>query len=78
MGVETIGWHYTINEIKTTSPNVELRLHADGNGSLYMRISNGPDFGNSPCQWYSSWESWTLSPASGTKTVYVQFKNEKG
>ncbi len=66
------------NDLTTTSPNVSLQLHAEGSGNLYMRISNGTDFGNSPWQAYSSLKSWSLSPSSGTKTVYVQFKNEKG
>ena len=66
------------NDLTTTSPNVSLQLNAEGSLPLYMRISNGTDFGNSPWQSYTNWVNWTLSPASGTKTVYVQYKNEKG
>ncbi len=66
------------NEAETSTPSVSLQLHAEGPPPLYMRISNGLDFGNSSWQNYTTWKSWTLSPASGTKTVYVQFKNDKG
>ena len=66
------------NDTTTTSPNVSLQLHAEGSSPLYMRISNGPNFGNSLWESYRTSKSWELSPGSGTKTVYVQYKNEKG
>jgi len=66
------------NEAETSTPSVSLQLHAEGTPPLYMRISNGLNFGNSPWQNYTTWKNWILSPASGTKIVYVQFKNDKG
>ena len=66
------------NDKTTTSPNVSLQLHAEGSSPLYMRISRAADFRNSVWESYSTSKSWKLSPSSGIKTVYIQYKNAKG
>jgi len=66
------------NAITTVSQNVSLQLHAEGTAPLSMRISNGLNFKNSLWLPYAISNYWLLSPGNGVKTVYVQFKNEKG
>jgi len=66
------------NDTTTTFPNVSLQLNAEGTSPLSMRISRAPDFRNSVWESYSVSKSWQLSPGSDIKTVYAQFKNNKG
>jgi len=62
----------------TTTTAVTLALSAsDSNGLAQMRFSND---GSSWSGWYSyaNSASWTLASGDGTKTVYVQFKDNVG
>ncbi|MFQ5399542.1 MAG: hypothetical protein ACE5E7_08080 [Anaerolineae bacterium] len=64
-----------------TSTAVTLNLSASdaspGSGVAQMRVRN---FGSSWSAWesYSATKSWTLPSSNGTKTVYVQYKDDAG
>jgi Bacterial Ig-like domain len=72
----------TINDgaNSTSRLSVKLTLNASdpspGSGVAQMRISNTQD-GLTSARWesYSTQKSWRLSDGSGTKTVYVQYKD---
>ena len=66
------------NDSTTATPNVSLQIHAEGTYPIYMRISNGPNFGNSEWVTYKTNCLWQLTPGYGNKVVYIQFKNVNG
>jgi hypothetical protein len=65
-------------DVVTTSTNVTLTLSATDavTAITEMRLSNTGTFGAS--EPYSITTAWALSAGSGTKTVYVQFKDAAG
>lgn len=64
----------------TTSTSVILTLSASdwGSGVASMRFSNVYPYVWGSWVTYTTSKSWTLSTGDGTKTVYVQFKDNKG
>jgi hypothetical protein len=61
---------------KSTSATLTLTASEDGGGAIQMCISNTPS-----CTWWSAFtvtKSWTLLAGSGTKTVYVWFRDQWG
>lgn len=66
----------------TTSQNVTLTLSAtddiDPAGSLQMMVSNAADFSGASWEAYNTSKAWTLSSGTGTKTVYVRYKDSSG
>ncbi len=70
----------------TTSRSVTLNLAAtddfDSGGSLQMMVSNDSGFSGASYEAFSATKSWTLTTGTGTKTVYVKYKdstsNESG
>jgi len=72
----------TINDgaSRTRSLSVTLTLSASdpslGSGISQMRISNTQSgLASAPWEAYATRRSWTLSSGSGTKTVYVQYRD---
>jgi hypothetical protein len=66
------------NAYSTNSTLVTLTLEAhDSNGITQMCFSNDLVAWSSP-EAYATTKSWTLTPGSGTKTVYVKFKDVAG
>ncbi len=90
----TLVWSFTIDtqapggsvvinngDASTTSTSVKLTLAAeDATTSVKeMMISNQPDFGGARWEPFVGLkDSWTLSPVSGERAVYVKFKDEAG
>jgi hypothetical protein len=90
----TLVWSFTIDtqapagsviinngDASTTSASVKLTLAAeDATTSVKeMMISNQSDFGGARWEPFVSLkDSWTLSPVSGERAVYVKFKDEAG
>jgi len=66
------------SETKTSTASIILSLSAtDASGLAQMRFSNdNTEF--SQWQTYNSTVSWKLTEGAGEKTVYVQFKDNKG
>ena len=63
----------------TNTTTVTLTLSANdlGSGVAQMRFSND-NLTWTAWQAYATTKNWTLSPGEGTKTVYVQFKDNAG
>ena len=74
----------TINRgaTSTNSRTVTLKLSATdpspASGVSLMRFRNENTSKWSPWMTYATSKSWTLSPGTGTKTVYVQYKDRAG
>lgn len=68
------------NEVTTNSQNVTLTLTVSDNlaGVEQMMISNNADFSGAVWETYSATKNWTLTSGSGTKTVYVKYKDKAG
>ena len=70
-------------DTRTRSRSVTLTLSATdpspGSGVTQMRISN-TESGLSSASWeaYSTSKAWTLTVGTGTKTVYVQYRDGAG
>jgi chitodextrinase len=64
----------------TNSTAVMLTLSATDalNAVTQMRVSNSSSFFNSTAEAYAPTKAWTLSTGSGTKTVYVRYKDAVG
>lgn len=63
----------------STTRSVTLELYAEnGNTITDMRISNSGTYTDDSWQAYSTSSAWTLTSGSGTKTVYVWFKDDTG
>jgi hypothetical protein len=66
----------------TTSRSVTLNLSASdpspASGVAYMRFRNGGTTTWSSWVSYATSKSWTLTSGSGTKTVYVQYRDRAG
>jgi hypothetical protein len=61
---------------KSTSATLTLTASDDGGGAIQMCISN-----TTSCTWWSAFaatKSWNLLSGSGTKTVYVWFRDQWG
>ncbi len=62
-----------------TDSSVSLSLFAEnGNTITEMRISNSGTYADDGWEPYSTGSAWTLSGGSGTKTVYVWFRDNTG
>ncbi len=71
----------TINngEATTTTTTVTLSVYSyDSNGVGQMIISNNPDFSGALWEAYATTKDWTLTQGSGTKTVYIKFRDTLG
>ena len=63
----------------TTSASVTLTLSASDSGSGVSKMRFNNDGGSwSSEENYATAKSWTLTPSDGTKTVYVQYKDNAG
>lgn len=66
----------------TTSPSTTLTIAAtddiDDTSTLQMQVSNASDFSGASWEAYNTSKAWTLSSGTGTKTVYVRFKDSAG
>jgi len=63
-------------ETYATSRNVTLTISATG--ATYMKISNYANFSDASWETYATTKSWQLLPGDGTKTVYINFRDEAG
>lgn len=71
----------SINGGNTSTPStpVTLSLSANDNyGVSEMIISNNPDFSSATWELYASTKSWRILSGSGTRTVYVEYKDLSG
>jgi len=59
-----------------TSRNVTLTISASG--ATKMKISNYANFSDATWETYATTKSWQLLPSDGTKTVYINFRDEAG
>ena len=70
------------NGAASTNTNaVTLNLSAvdtGGSGLDAMRFGNGAGYANSAWERYQPTKAWTLASGTGTKTVYVQFRDRAG
>lgn len=66
----------------TNTSSVTLTLSAtddiDSSGSLQMMISNDSGFSDGVWEAYATSKAWTLSSGTGSRTVYVKFKDSTG
>ena len=74
----------SINSGAATASNLSatLTLSAtddfDSAGSLQMMVSNDSGFSGASWEAYASSKAWTLTSSTGTKTVYVKYKDASG
>jgi hypothetical protein len=63
------------NYTKSTSTTLTLSSYDAGSGISQMRISNDGTFDTEVWESYLASKSWSLTSGNGTKTVYIQFKD---
>lgn len=63
----------------TSSKTVTLNISAvDASGISKMMISNSPNFAGAAWVPYAATKTWTMTPAKGTKKVYIKFMDKAG
>lgn len=67
-----------INDGATTTLSSMVQLTLTANTVSDMELSNDDGFSSSVWEAYAATKSWQLSPGSGTKTVYVRYRNASG